>query len=160
MNRRILGLAALLLGVTGSSAYATPKLSGIYMMSGTFLCQVVTGGNAVGPGGYFEQNIGLAKFSPTTTGATGGFDAAWLGGQLIATDGSVNSGKATVSFVMTISGARNPYSLTVKATGNSKTMTMTGKVQLSKVVNAVAEQAAITVETDDRCTVAIDLYRK
>ena len=160
MNRRILALAALVLGVTGSSAHATPKLSGVYLMSSTFLCQVVTDGKAVGPGGYFENNIGVADLTPSADGATGRFAGAWKGGKLIASSGSIASGSASVSLDMTISGARNPYVLTIKGTSNSRTMTMTGKVRFAKVAAGIAERAAIVVETSDKCSVAIDLDRE
>lgn len=165
MNAKAVGLFASLLALSTLPAVAaTPQLSGSYMVGGTRICQVVTNGVKVGPGGNVAHYVGNATFTPTATGATGKLELGVVGGRMItATPGMLTVTKSNTTKT-TVTGTANPFTLSFVTSDQSGSSTQTGRVVFGSVRSGIAGRAVFLLDHatpgTDGCAMQLLLTRE
>jgi hypothetical protein len=136
-----LATATLVTAATATPGFAAPKLSGVYTLAGTQMCQAPVGRQ----GGDIEHQLGTATFTPTATGTGVKLVIKDQWGSSVATAGSIKMQSMIVTGTATISGSANPYALTLKMTVGTQTMTTTGFIQLdlAGATDGIARRAVI-----------------
>lgn len=134
-------VAAGLVAFGTTPAFAATKFAnGNYAVSGTAICQAITG--PVGQSdGAFQQVAGKISLTATATGATGSFIKGFaFTGPLATAKGSVAVEVTNNSpVVLTMTGTGNPYAMTLKIGSTSST----GQLVFGEASGGVARQAGL-----------------
>lgn len=148
----VIGVGLAAFGTSTASA-ATKLSNGNYAVSGTTLCQVLSGGGVFYPGA-FHQIVGKVSLTATATGATGTLiKTIGFWGPLTDPKGNVaiDTGRSA-PLVLTVSGTGNPYGAVLKVGTESSS----GYLVFGDATAGVARQASIVLRFRDNSVAGYD----